>query len=62
MEKSDGFCQGILKREVSLYLLFDSFGNYLFLFAKQTNQKPAKQEDNGTTILPPLVFPSLGLR
>jgi FPC/CPF motif-containing protein YcgG len=33
----------------------------LFLFAKQTNPNQSKQEVNGTFILPPLVFPDIGL-
>jgi hypothetical protein len=36
--------------------LYDNW-QFLFLFAKQTNPKPVKQEVNGTVILPPLVFP-----
>ncbi len=63
-----GIVQGILKGEASLYhwppvwlvwnQLYDNW-QFLFLFAKQTNSKPVKQEVNGTVILPPLVFPGL---
>ncbi len=62
--------QGILKGEVSLYCwppvrliwnqLYDNW-QLLFLFAKQSNSKPVKQEVNSTVILPPLVFPGLGI-
>jgi hypothetical protein len=53
--------QGILKGEVSLYHwppvwlvwnpLYD-YWQFIFLFAKQTNPKPVKQEVHGTMILP----------
>ncbi len=34
----------------------------MFLFAKQTNPKPVKQEVSSTVILPPLVFPDRTLQ
>jgi hypothetical protein len=53
------------KYHCTVDLLFERFGiscmatdNFLFLFAKQTNPKPVKQEVNGTVILPPLIFPA----
>jgi hypothetical protein len=58
--------QGIPKREVSLYCwppvwlvwnqLYD-YWQFLFFIFKTDQSKPAKQEVNGTTILPHLVFP-----
>jgi hypothetical protein len=46
--------QGIVKKEVSLHLLFDWFG---LVGCHTTDSKPIKQEVNSTVILLPLVFP-----
>ncbi len=53
------------KYHCTIDLLFDWFGiscmtMTIFVFICKTDKsKPAKQEVNGTVILPPLVFPGL---
>ncbi len=65
---SDGFDQGILKWEVSLYcwppvwlgwsLLYDNW-QFLFLFAKQTNPNQSNRRSMVQWHFPGLVFPGL---
>jgi hypothetical protein len=64
------FNHGILKGTYHCTVdLFDWFGLVCFANKKQNcpscdtaDSKPAKQEVNGTVILPPLVFPASTLR
>jgi hypothetical protein len=59
--------QGILKREVSLYcwppvrLVWISLLKTKIVSCYTADSKPVQQEVNSTVILPPLVFPGLGL-